>query len=331
MSDTPAGDGAVTTDGPAAHPMTAAAADASPLAEPTVSAPPPLPRRRRGWIAAVVLLAVGLAAAAGAAVWLLLELQEARAGIRDRDDELREQRELIDRKDRFGAAMNQLLDEVDGFAGVPIAALVPWDEYQLLAGQGWARRWNAEALDKSIAAVEDAREALIARRGAAASEASVNATGSVYESTLDRLGAGYVTWRLDDADGLCGSDVLACVTSDKPLVVHVDAPDDALPYMTDWIRTGLAYHEFAHVLQYTNPEPTETALAAFSGDSETMADCYALTFLDGWTLDHRVWASSYEYWDVSIGYGYTCDEAQRQSVRDWVAELGVRPRELGPR
>jgi hypothetical protein len=53
-----------------------------------------------------------------------------------------------------------------------------------------------------------------------------------------------------------------------------------------------------------------------------MADCFALTYLDGWTLDHRVYVSDYEYWDVSIGYGYTCDESQRQVIRDWYAQLG---------
>jgi len=292
---------------------------------------PPTRRRSRGWIVAVVLLSVGLAAAVGAAVWYFLQLEQAKATILDHERELQEQRELIDRKDTFGTAMNELLAEVGEYEGVPLASLIPWDSYQLLASQAWARRWNPEGLDKSIAAVREARAQLVTQREAAVAEAAVNSSGSAYEATLDQLGHGYVTWRLDDADTLCEDDVLACVTSDDPLVVHVDAPDDALPYMTDWIRTGLAYHEFAHVLQFTNPEPTETAVAAFGGDVETMADCYALTYLDGWTLDHRVWVSSYQYWDVNIGYGYTCDESQRQVIRDWSAALGVQSRQIGVR
>ena len=84
----------------------------------------------------------------------------------------------------------------------------------------------------------------------------------------------------------------------------------------------LSYHEFAHVLQFTNPQPTTTALDAFGGDSETMADCYALTYLPGWKLHHRVWVSSYQYYEVDIGYGYTCNESQRQVVRDWYEQLG---------
>ncbi|PZQ91676.1 MAG: hypothetical protein DI534_01525 [Leifsonia xyli] len=291
---------------------------------------PPAPRRRRPrrWIITVVLLCIGLAGAIGTTVWLFLELENANATIRERNKEIKEQKDLIDRKEVFGAAMNKLLDEADGLQGVPIASLVPWDQYQRLVSQAWEGRWNAAALELSIQGVEDARQQLVTQRETAAAAAATNASGSVYETTLDRLGSGYVTWQLDDADTLCEDDVLACVTSDDPLVVHVDAPDDALPYMTDWIRTGLAYHEFAHVLQFTNPEPTESALTSFGEDAETMADCYALSYLDGWTLDHRVWVSSYEYWDVSVGYGYTCDAAQRQVVRDWVGQLGARPRQL---
>ena len=58
-------------------------------------------------------------------------------------------------------------------------------------------------------------------------------------------------------------------------------------------------------------------LESFGGDSETMADCFALTYLPGWKLDHRIWTSSYMYWDVNIGYGYTCNEQQREAVRTW--------------
>ena len=98
--------------------------------------------------------------------------------------------------------------------------------------------------------------------------------------------------------------------------------------MTDWLRTGIAYHEFAHVLQFTNPGPTDTALESFDGDTETMADCFALTYLDGWTLDHTIWINRYRYWEVSIGYGYTCNETQRQVVRDWYGQLGFQSRPI---
>ncbi|QNO38699.1 hypothetical protein H4J02_06845 [Protaetiibacter sp. SSC-01] len=291
-------------------------------------APEP-PRRPLGLIVAVVLLSLGLAGAAGALVWYVLQLEEAKATIVENERRIEEQQEYVDRKDTFSASMQGLLEEVKTYEGLPFATLVSWDHLQTLAAQGWARRWDADALETTIASVEDARAELAERRAAAEAEASVDATGNPYETHLDALGAGYATWVRDDADALCASDVLACVMSDDPLLVHVDAADDAAPWMTDWIRTGLAYHEFAHVLQFTNPVETESALLAFAGDHERMADCFALTYLDGWTLDHRVWVSSFEYWDVEVGYGYVCDDRQRTTVRAWRDGLGITMRPIG--
>lgn len=285
-------------------------------------------RRPVGLIVTVSLLGVLLAAAIAAFVWYFLQLQDANAVIREQQRELEEQRELIDKKETFGAAMEGLLDEVGRYEGVPMATLIPWERYERLAAQSWARRWDAVALDASIADVDKARGELVTQRESAEREAASNASGSAYEATFDSLGSGYVTWVLEDADAFCEQDVIACVSSDDPLLVHVDTGDEQLPYTNDWLRTGTAYHEFAHVLQFTNPGPTATALEAFGGDSETMADCFALTFLDGWTLDHTIWVSSYEYWEVSTGYGYTCNASERQVIRDWFGELGVQLREI---
>jgi hypothetical protein len=52
-----------------------------------------------------------------------------------------------------------------------------------------------------------------------------------------------------------------------------------------------------------------------------MADCYVFAYLPGWTLDHTVWVSDFMYWEVSVGYGYTCNEEQRQVIRGWVDSL----------
>lgn len=297
------------------------------------AAPPALRGRRRrpvAWIITVAVLSLALTIATAAGVWLFWQLEQAAATVREQDRELEEQRKLIDRKDTFGAAMDDLIGETASYAGIPLATVVPWDHYQSLVDQAWSRRWVATQLDESIAAVQQAHADLVAQRETAAAEASVNASGSIYEQVFDELGSGFVTWQLDDADALCDADVLACVSSDQPRVVHIDAPDDSLPYMNDEIRTGIAYHEFAHVLQFTNPAPTDAALSAFGGDSEAMADCFALTYLDGWKLDQRVWVSGSTYWDVSIGYGYTCDSSQRQAIREWRDGLGIQPRQLGP-
>lgn len=288
---------------------------------------PTLPPRRRGrprgGTIAIVALSVALLAVGGILAYFLLELDAATSRIDKQDRELDERDRLIDKKETFGASMEQLMGTVGQFDGVLIGSAVDYDSIEVLASRAWSHRWDASALDRDIAATEEAAAELHDVLAAATSEAGANATGSTYEAVLDLLGGGYVTTVIDDADALCEDDVLACVMSDVPQTVHVDAKDLAEPYMTPWLQTGVAYHELAHVLQLTNPEPTEAALEAFGGDDETMADCYALTYLDGWTLDHRVWINRFEYWDVNIGYGHTCDETQRQAVRTWVAELGV--------
>lgn len=286
---------------------------------PTAEVAPRRPRRL-----AVILLSIALVIALVALGGAIALLTIASSRIDEQQKRIDEQTDLIEKKETFGAAMEQLLDTAAAFEGTLTASIVPLDEYQRVARSAWAHRWSSGALDRDIDRVQASQRALETRLANAVTEASTNASGTTYESVIDSLGAGHVTSLIDDADTLCESDVLACVLNADPYSVHFDGKDNSLPYMTDWIRTGIAYHEFAHVLQITNPEPTETALVAFGGDSETMADCFALTFLPGWTLDHTVWVSSYQYYEASIGYGYTCDAGQAQVVRDWYAELGVR-------
>ena len=251
-----------------------------------------------------------------------MQLHDANGRIGDQKQQLKEQKELIDQKVAFGAAMQGLLDAAGKFDGVLVASVVPFDSYQSVAERSWYHRWNPAALDRDIATVLGDTDDLVALLATAGTEAATNSTGSTYEAVIDRLGAGFATSVIDDADTLCEQDVLACVVSDDPTTVHFDAADSSLPYMNDWLKTGLAYHEFAHVLQFANPVATEVAVKAFDGDDETMADCFALTYLDGWALDHRVFVNRYQYWDVSIGYGYTCNETQKQAVRDWYGGLG---------
>jgi hypothetical protein len=270
----------------------------------------------------IVLLSVALAAAAAVLVLGYLQLTDANDRIREQNGELQEQRDLIDQKETFGAAMEELLDTQSEFDGVVVGAVVPVDYHEILASRGWAHRWKPHALEGDIAAVHSAADYLEGLLAAAEVEKTTNSSGTTHEAVIDSLGGGFATSSIDDADALCETDVLGCVRFEDPTVVHFDAADIALPYMDERQQTGLAYHEFAHVLQFANPELTETAVASFGGDVETMADCFALTYFDGWTLDSRVWVSRYAYYDVSMGYGYTCDDAQRQVVRDWYSQLG---------
>lgn len=281
-------------------------------------------KRKRAWgkIITIILLALALAATLALFTVAYLRLEEANTRIDEQNQEIEDQKDLIDKKETFGAAMEGLIDTAALFNGVKMHDLVPYDTYQRIATSGWANRWDAQAVDDDIADIATEKKALEDLLAAAGTQTSTNATGSNYETVIDQLGLGYVTSVVDDADALCESNVLACVLHADPYTVHFDAGDNGVEYMTDWLRTGVAYHEFAHVLQMTNPEPTAVAAAAFGDDWETMADCFALTYLDGWTLDHTVWVSSYQYWEVSIGYGYTCDGAQMQVIRDWYEPLG---------
>lgn len=275
-----------------------------------------------------MLLSVALASALAVLALYLVKLDEANALIEDQERQLREQHDIIEKKETFTAAMQSLLVTASKFEGVLTTSLVPFDQYESAATRAWTHRTNLTAVDREIAGVQAATKHLEDLLSVASTESTTNGTGSTYEAVIDQLSGGFVTSLIDDADSLCEADVIGCVRSDDPLTVHFDTGDNAEPYMTDWIRTGVAYHEFAHVLQLTNPALTEIALESFGNDDETMADCFALTYLDGWTLDHRTWVGSYTYWDVSVGYGHTCDEPQRQAVRDWYGQLGFKLRPI---
>jgi hypothetical protein len=302
--------------------------ESAPTADGPLNVPEAVPeakrprRRSRGGLIAIILLSVALTAAAAVLVVGYLQLTDANDLIEEQNRELDEQRKLIDQKETFGAAMEALLDTEAKFDGMLIPTIVPVDQHELLASRGWAHRWKPDELTADIAAVQSAASELEDLLIAADAQKGTNSSGTTNEAVIDSLGAGFVTSVIDDADTLCEKDVSGCVVWDDPYTVHFDAADSSAPYMNDRLRTGLAYHEFAHVLQIANPKETEVAAESFGGDIETMADCFALTYFDGWTLDSRVWVSSFEYWDVSMGYGYACNEAQRQVVRDWYSQLG---------
>lgn len=307
-------------------PAVDAAAEDSPSAESTAADPDDEstpPKRRRGGRVAIILLSVVLALVVGGLAYAIVQIDSLTSRINEQDRKIDEQEELIEKKETFGAAMAELMNTAAKFDGLRMGELLPSALIQSQAEIGWKHRWDAEALDRDTGAVESRIADLEATLSAAAAEASTNVSGTSYEAAIDSLGSGFVVSALDNPDALCESDVLGCVMGDDPYTVHFDANDLNRPFMTDFIDTGLAYHEFAHVLQMTNPKETKVALEAFGGDSETMADCFALTYLPGWTLDHTVWTSDVEYWEVSIGYGYTCNEGQRQAIRDWHDQLAI--------
>ncbi|QIG38501.1 hypothetical protein G5T42_02570 [Microbacterium sp. 4R-513] len=338
--------GAAPAGEPVGAPPTGEALSTPPAGEPVAgqtageSAPPasgaaPV-RRSRGAVVAAWVLGILLVLVLAAGAWLTVQFLEARERIADQrekisnqQDEIEKQKELIDKKEEFGAAMSGLLGTAAEFDGVLTGSIVPWHEYQVLAERAWRHRWDGDKVEDDTQGVRQAAADLETILATARQDAASNATGSTYESVIDSLGRGFVRSVLDQKTCSSSDDsVLGCVFGNDPYLVHFDAAGDQLPYMTDELRTGIAYHEFAHVLQFTNPDATAAVLPAFDGDHEVMADCFALTFLDGWTLDHRIWVSGYQYWDVSIGYGQVCSDAQRQAVRDWYGQLGVKPQPI---
>lgn len=291
--------------------------------------------RRSTVVLGVVLSAVVVASGAGFA-WMSAQLSDSRSRITDQEQrlqdqqrELDEQREAIERKEQFGAAMADLYATVDPLVGLPYSSLVPWTQIEAIAGRAWQHRWTPSALDRDILDLETLTSDLVVRADAAREQAATNASGSVWEATLDELGGGWVSMEFDESGRPCGLEAMACVSGASPFHVEVSAGTRSDGQLTDWMRTGVAYHEFAHVLQFTNPEATASALTAFADDPETMADCYALTVLDGWTLEHEVPIDATSYWEVRLGYGYTCDDGQRQVIRDWLSGLGVQKQIVG--
>lgn len=314
------GDGSAAPESPAGpEPMTGTVE--SPTGE--GSTPEPKPKRRRGMLVTIILLSLALVATGAVLTVALLQLDSALVQIDEQREQLDEQGDLIDQKETFSSAATELMATAAQLDGVPFATLVDSDYHRTLIQRAWTHRWNSIQLRRTTEDVQSETAKLAALVASATEQRESNGSDTYFEKITDQLGQGYVTTSLNTVDELCGKDPWGCVNSDDPLTIHYDqAETRAEPFMNDWLRKGLAYHEYAHVLQFTNPEQTRKAEEAFDGDWETMADCYALTYLKGWTLDHRIWVNSYQYWDVSVGYGYTCNSEQRRAVREWVESLG---------
>lgn len=290
------------------------------------------PRRRRGrgiLIALGVVLGVAVLAALAWLVVTVVQLQDVirqqTERIEQQEEEISDLNDLLDDRDVYAAAMDEYRQTVLSVEGLPMGAIVPADDAQQLRDQAWKNRRTPGALARTAASVDELTAAIVDLRAKADAERAANASGTLMEGVLDEVGRGFVRVSFDIADSGCGADALGCVSSDDPYVVHFDRTGLFHPAMDDWSRRFIALHEFAHVLQFTNAGATATAEKSFGGDWEFMADCYALRELDAWSLERRVWVSSYEYWDSELGYGQVCDAAQRDVIGTWLGELGVRP------
>lgn len=153
-----------------------------------------------------------------------------------------------------------------------------------------------------------------------------NASGSLQESIVDAAGNGFIDLQWDAAtacntheNSAEGYRTSGCVFSGSPLTVHVLPESD----FGAWHSKITTVHELAHVLQraddvrYPDDNGGYQALLAqglFQGSEESMADCYALTYFNEWTLSDGVTES---------GYGYICGDSERQAIRDWAASMNA--------
>ena len=290
------------------------------------------PRSRRAPLVFAVVLGVLLLGALAIGGWLYLLLDEAHGQIRnqheqldEQDQQLEEQKEIIDQKETFSAAMVRLQDTMQGVDGLPFATLAEDDRFQELATRGWIHRWHVNAVKTDTKAAEEIiaklDEVVIGCAGRSRNEQHRHRLGSNPRPARSRV-------RID-GDG-SGRDLLrrpgdGLRTFRRPVrrsrrraqrrraaELRLDPHRSGLPR----VRARAAVHQ---------PHPDRRDPPRVRRRSRRMADCYALTMLDGWTLDHRVWVNAYEYWEVSVGYGYTCNDSERQAIRDWNAQLGPTP------
>lgn len=154
---------------------------------------------------------------------------------------------------------------------------------------------------------------------------SVNASGSMTEGIVDAAGGGFIDVQWDAASVCTGGAVpgkenIGCVLAADPLTVHL-LPENEVGSV--WMNRMLVAHELAHVYQRADDQGAEDysgthndllAQGLFQGSEEVMADCFALTYYNQWSLTNG---------SESQGTGYVCNESERQAIRDWAAGLNV--------
>src|SRR5690606_11089962 len=207
--------------------------------------------------------------------------------------------------------------------GNPVAPLVTDVRgFRLLekASAGEINKFQAERLAQEA---QQLRETLQQRIEDAAARRG-NSSGSVTEELVDAAGDGFIDIGWDAATSCTASErpnktTVGC-TSNDPLGVHI-LPEAKM--FGELFSRMTVLHELAHLYQNADLDQREdlhdNSVAGalieqgmFEGSSEKFADCYALTYLDEWTLSND---------QGSVGYGYVCNEAERQAIREWAAEL----------
>ncbi|QOR72299.1 hypothetical protein IM660_08750 [Ruania alkalisoli] len=204
----------------------------------------------------------------------------------------------------------ELAAQLEGNPVAPLVTRPVWFELLEERAASADSPYLAEGLARDAQRYREELEGHIAD----AEDRRINDTGTLSEGFVDNAGHGFITI-LWDAATVCDDDAIGCVTGDS-LTVHMLAESE---YDSEYeLRTTLV-HELAHVYQRADSARFRDGSSdyerlldqgLFEGSSEKMADCYALTYYDEWT-------------DAGAGYGYVCDESEREAIRTWAADLNA--------
>lgn len=297
-------------------------------AAPAVAAPPVRARRGgAGWwfagcgcLTLVVLVVLGVVFAGGALISGSGGASSGGTSSTSSDEEyIGEQMAIVaTERQRFHELAAQL-------EGNPVAPLVTeFAKSQRLdkrIAEGPGNRFQAESLANDATKMRE----ILEQRFAEAEARRGNASGTVSEALVEEAGNGFIdiVWDAATACSVSGREgrTTAGCTSDDPLAVHI-LPEREL--FGDWGVRITTLHELAHLYQNADleermSEDMSAAMAIieqgfFEGSGEKLADCYALTYTGGWTLENE---------QGSRGYGYVCNESERQAIREWAALINA--------
>ncbi|WP_344358379.1 hypothetical protein [Brachybacterium phenoliresistens] len=214
----------------------------------------------------------------------------------------------------------ELVAELEGNPAAPLVTLP--GQYARLEDRAASVGTN-EFSAQTVAQEAQRRREDLEQHVDAAADRAANSSGSLSEGLVDEAGDGLIDIRWD-ADAVCaqsereGWTTFGCVLGADALTVHLQ-PEDS--FTGEWDIQMTVQHELAHVYQRADrarfddgsseyDELLEQGL--FQGSVELMADCYALTYYDEWTLETD---------SVEVGYGYVCDESERDAIREWSASI----------
>lgn len=219
------------------------------------------------------------------------------------------------------AEYEKLAAQLDGNPVAPLIAPPRWFEgFQERASAPSINEFQAKSLLEEIQQHRTALQQKITE----AEGRRANASGTIAEELVDGAGNGFIDIRWD-ADSECstsgepGQTTAGCTSTDS-VAVHILPADRQLGGDTGTRLVVL--HELAHLYQYADDDSSPVdgqseslklkEQGMFQGSGEAMSDCYALTYLNSYSLSVG---------DATFGYGYVCDDTERQAIREWAKHL----------